>query len=1195
MDSATRTVCFALVFVFLCLVCVGCAAGTAQQPPRSTSAKTKAELRREKEARAAEELRAKREAAARAEREAAAKAKAKREEKARAAEELRARREAAAKAKREAAAKAKAKRDEKARLEKLDADSKKQAKTEIAQAKREKQASLSRLDATAKAQAKKKAEEIKAGRARLKRRLDEDKAKAAAEHKQAVARAKKDKAKLEAEAKQYKRTIAQLDAEYKGALAKLKAKADAKAAEIAQAKSDNKAELATLDTKAKRQAKESKAEQAKLKRDLDADKARMATEHKQVVARAKKNKAKLEAEYTKYKQTVARLDAEYKAALAKLKEKADAQAAQIAQAKRENKAELATLDAKAKRQAKEIDIEKANLKRKLRQDRSKRAAEYKQAKARPQTKEARARLDAEYKRALRQLESEYKRALAGLEAKADAQAGQIAAAKRGNKARLAEIGARAKEQAKDIKTQEANLKSKLSQDKNEAKKYGIAKLDADYKEALGRREAEYREALTRLKKKTANQAADQAAQIAEAKRENKARLADLGAGAKEQAKEIKTQEANLKSKLSQDKNEAKIYGIAKLDADYKDKIGRLETEYKQALARFEEKADVQGVNVAEQRKQIEADYQEKVARINLRLRLRKQEAQLAELKLPQDTTPLMTVRELRINGNSLVSTAELLKDMPLVYNASDKPLREADSEYLYDFRVLHDVIQQPGQTRQVSARTIQGFTQYVLSMYQDKNYAGVYVYVPAEAVERKSPAELKGGILPIEVLEAEVTDIVVRTYDPDQNPTEKGYLRTSAVKEWSPVQVGDVTNQKELDEFVNLLNLNPDRYVSAVASKGREANSLMVSYDIYEANPWHYFLQADNSGTRERRWNPRIGIINTNLLGIDDTFTTVYQAPWDSEIDENYTLYGSYDFPVLGPRLRLNLYAGHSEFDISPETGLFGFLGRGTVYGGTLRYNVLQTEGWFFDVKGTMEHTRSKITPSLFPGFLGTDIQFWLWGGGLDVHRQDDMSDTSLSFDHFKSLGGESSAAEFALARTNAQTLFSIYSASATHSQYLDPNKVGRASGTFRWVGSDERLVPARMTAFGGMYTVRGYDEYEFVADGGILASAQYEFDLVKYEESKKTTEAGENPEEGKKPFLKKLAPLAFVDYGRAKIRNRVGIEKEHEELFSVGAGTIVELGDNFSGAVYYGYPLAKTDTTRKGKGRVSVGLMLRW
>jgi len=133
------------------------------------------------------------------------------------------------------------------------------------------------------------------------------------------------------------------------------------------------------------------------------------------------------------------------------------------------------------------------------------------------------------------------------------------------------------------------------------------------------------------------------------------------------------------------------------------------------------------------------------------------------------------------------------------------------------------------------------------------------------------------------------------------------------------------------------------------------------------------------------------------------------------------------------------------------------------------------------------------------------------------------------------------------------------------------------------------------MTAFGGMYSVRGYDEYEFVADGGILASAQYEFDLVKYDESKGVGSTSVEQEEQEKPFLRKLAPLVFVDYARAKIRHPVATERGDEDFFSVGLGTIVELGDNFSGAVYYGYPLKSTDNTRTGKGRLSVGVMLKW
>jgi len=572
----------------------------------------------------------------------------------------------------------------------------------------------------------------------------------------------------------------------------------------------------------------------------------------------------------------------------------------------------------------------------------------------------------------------------------------------------------------------------------------------------------------------------------------------------------------------------------------------------------------------------------------------KMQETIAAVSLPDDRTARMEVKEVRISGNTLISADELLDKMPLIYNASDKPILEADTGSLYDLTVVKDVMLNPGEARRISARTIQGLTQYILSVYRQHGYAGIYVYVPVDAVI--DGKELRDEILPVNVLEAKVTDVTITTYDADQNETEEPYLQRSYVAQWSPLEIDQVASQKELDDFVNLLNLNPDRYVSAVVTSGAQEGSLAVAYDIYEASPWHWFIQADNSGTNERQWNPRVGLINTNLLGIDDRFTAIYQAPLESDFDDNYSLYGSYDFPLIGPKLRLNVYGGHSEFDINPEAGIFDFIGRGTFYGGILRYNLLQHDGWFLDAKGSLEHTRSKVTPSLFPTYLGTDIKFWLAGWGIDIHRSDDMSKTAISADWYESLSrGRSSKAEFGLARTNAEPEFTIYTLRANHSRFLDEDKVNRLSGSFRWISSDERLVPVKMTSFGGMYTIRGYDEYEHIADGGILASAQYEFDLVKYEESLMKTEGAQTEEEVETPFVKKLAPLVFFDYGRAKIKDPVATEKKHEELMSAGAGAIVELGDNFSGAVYYGYPLAKTDDTNKGKGRLNVGLMLRW
>jgi hemolysin activation/secretion protein len=133
------------------------------------------------------------------------------------------------------------------------------------------------------------------------------------------------------------------------------------------------------------------------------------------------------------------------------------------------------------------------------------------------------------------------------------------------------------------------------------------------------------------------------------------------------------------------------------------------------------------------------------------------------------------------------------------------------------------------------------------------------------------------------------------------------------------------------------------------------------------------------------------------------------------------------------------------------------------------------------------------------------------------------------------------------------------------------------------------------MTAFGGLYSVRGYHEYEIIADGGVLASTQYEFDLVRYDQSRQTGGTGSAEAQANGTWLKKLAPLGFVDYGHATINSPVAGETPKQTLISTGVGVMVELGENFSGAVYCGWPLKSTATTNSGDARFSFSVMMRW
>lgn len=73
-------------------------------------------------------------------------------------------------------------------------------------------------------------------------------------------------------------------------------------------------------------------------------------------------------------------------------------------------------------------------------------------------------------------------------------------------------------------------------------------------------------------------------------------------------------------------------------------------------------------------------------------------ASLAKLNFPEDTGRRFLVKELRISGNNLISTAELLEKLPVAYTVS---VRKDDTtvEEIYDFRVLYDIILDPGQER----------------------------------------------------------------------------------------------------------------------------------------------------------------------------------------------------------------------------------------------------------------------------------------------------------------------------------------------------------------------------------------------------------------------------------------------------------------------------------------------------------------
>jgi hemolysin activation/secretion protein len=568
------------------------------------------------------------------------------------------------------------------------------------------------------------------------------------------------------------------------------------------------------------------------------------------------------------------------------------------------------------------------------------------------------------------------------------------------------------------------------------------------------------------------------------------------------------------------------------------------------------------------------------------------EAKLPGVNATKNKSDLFGVKEIRITGNTALSDTELLDPKRL-------PLQYVEKEEKYDFRALHEVLKSPGQMHLVSKTTIQGLTKYILNRYIEKGYAGIFVYVPQNIIIE---GKFKNGILEVNVIEGKVAKVTIEHYDFDRGKKEKGILKDSMLR--SRVKPGGLINKKKLDYSINLLNLNPDRHISTFVSRGAEENSLNLTYDVYEASPWHWYAQVDDSGTDKRQWAPRVGLVNTNLTGRDDRFAFMYQAPVDS-LDENNAVFGSYDFPLFNPRLRLGFYGGYSQFDIAPETAAQGvnFRGQGSFYGTTLRYNLFQWAGynssderspWFFDLIGSLSHEKSKNNPTLG---LSADVDMNLYGLGVELHRSTKRSGTSLLFNKATSFGGGSKT-EFNRARANADPDFTIYTLAASHRRSIDEAGIHELCGSLRSIYSDERLVPAKMTTFGGLYTVRGYEEDEVVADGGIIASVQYKFDLSKYLDGPGQIDGEKHNDRSASDsddWPPRVSLLAYVDHGRAKINDPVPGEKKAVDLWGAGLGATVEIGEHTCGSFYYSWPLRSTSETDSGDGRWNFSFRRLW
>lgn len=433
------------------------------------------------------------------------------------------------------------------------------------------------------------------------------------------------------------------------------------------------------------------------------------------------------------------------------------------------------------------------------------------------------------------------------------------------------------------------------------------------------------------------------------------------------------------------------------------------------------------------------------------------------------------------------------------------------------------------------------------------------------------------------------------------------------IRAQSPVQVGDLLNVGEVDDFVARLNRHPGRSVQAQQSPLEgpdDPEAAELTYSIYEAKSWSAYAQLSNTGTKQTdQWRERFGFVHNQLTSHDDILRVDFVT---GGFGDTFALTGSYEFPLLSDRISARLFGTYSEFSAS-QVGLAGesFGGKTAQGGAEVTGLIYQHRNWFVDAVGGGRWQRVSVTDTLL-GSQG-DADFFIPYLGARVERNSLARNTSGGVSFETNLTSVDQASLDQLGRFDTDSHWLLMKYDFSHSELIGPawgigdslaHEVGVRIRGQEAFGA--RLIPNEQDVVGGAYTVRGYPESASAGDSTIVASFEYKYHLPRgFAPGEPGTLFGSTPLATRSKWFgdyfsdfryQPQEPMGmtdwdliftgFLDVGRTTKSNKLVGESDHT-LSSIGVGAEYQIRNNVSVKLDWGFALSDV---KDGANNISVG-----
>jgi hemolysin activation/secretion protein len=438
----------------------------------------------------------------------------------------------------------------------------------------------------------------------------------------------------------------------------------------------------------------------------------------------------------------------------------------------------------------------------------------------------------------------------------------------------------------------------------------------------------------------------------------------------------------------------------------------------------------------------------------------------------------------------------------------------------------------PFEGRDLAVPDLQRVTQIINESLKNKGYFLARVLLPAQ--------EIQGGIVRLELLPGNVSQIKVEGNE---------HYSSEFIQEHIESVLGpnrEVT-EEDLQRQLLILNDQTDLAVTALFQPGAEKGQTDLTLSVKDGAPIHGGIGYDNFGnkfTDVHRASPYLNMGNLlhdgdnlafkYLLGVPDNRANFLQASYSTPID------------LDGSRLGVSYANGAST--LGQDLRILDIRGRANIYSINFSHPLERTETNRQDL--SVSYSYKEFDNSLLGLATGQDRYHALrLGYSLDFADPDGRTLLNTAFT--QGLGGTTLNA--GLGRSGASSTFTKINLDSARVQSIsDPLfLLFRASG--QW--SPGTLFAAEQFALGGIDSVRGFNQGQFLGDVGYTLSA----------------EARWMPWESRRDI--QLA--AFFDHGSARVINPQPGQLGSQSLFGGGVGMRFSLGDTADFRLDVGWPIS--------------------